>query len=512
MPLQDFYDLLWTKEHGAYDKSILRPVAPEYTTGEVLLGATYRKLLLGQQEANVDLNEIDTLPDKLAPQQQAWKSILKSREGLASPSLSGQRSTPPPQLMPLVPEIARYGCVLGGRPRSRWDPGNLLLSTLGSGLGPNGIESIIERLREVLAITDQEDVFAKFVENSLDEIADGPKDDLLSLDNLEALAWRASNDLIRTPAEQFSEDLNSIIGLKEHLTRRQWTVLLEALLRIGLATHMLWLCRANKVVWHMVLKVLGSDTPAPDALAIEKQCWEGHDNIDPLLELGRDGIPFIKKRLQEFIQARLGLNLLLHALEDADHSWPNPIGVSPDKNPQPAPELIAAFLSHVESHKSSIQQIVQQTLHEPSLRNAAQTIADSNPRLLGSQSGPTKNLYEFLRYSLRQLQPMESEMSSYDQSYVLYKKNRRQNNSPWPVQPGPAALIMLVHSCCKSLGRVPASIDYFRNYLANYGILAPAGELQGGQTGRDLERLGLVVDSPDAGGGRLLVYPFKRSA
>ena len=518
MPLLDFYNSLWKKEHVAYKDSILSSVAPEYTTGEVLLGAMYRKLLLGKQEANVDLKDIDTLPDRLAPQQQEWKSILKSKEGLASPSLSGQGSTPPPQLMPLVPEIARYGCVLGGRPRSRWDPGNLLLSTLGSGLGPIKIKSIIDRLQKALEITDQEDVFARFVEISLAPIANDPQT-RPSIDHLEeltlklALAWRNPSDLIRTPAEQFSRDLKSIIGLKERLTRRQWTVLFEALLRVGLATHMLWLCRANKVVWHMVLDVIESNS-VPDALAIEERCWEGYDNVDPLLELGRDGIPFIKKRLQEFIQARLGLNLLLHALEDAGCGWPNPIGVSQNGNLQPAPELIAKFLCHVKNNRAPIQQIVKKTFDdEPSLRSAAQTIADSNPRLLGSLSGPTKNLYEFLRYSLGQLQPMESEMNSYDQSYILYKKNRRQRNSPWLVQPGPAALILLVHSCCKSLGKVPASIDDFRNYLANYGILAPAGELQGGQTGRDLERLGLVVDSPDAGGGRLLVDPFsKRSA
>ena len=157
MPLHDFHELLWKKEHVAYNDSILSPVAPEYTTGEVLLGATYRKLLLGKQEADVDLNDIDTLPNELAPQQM-WQSILiKSKEGLASPSLSGQRGTPsgqrdtpPPQLMPFVPEIARYGCVLGRRRRSRWDPGNLLLSTLGSGLGPTKIKSIIDRLTESL--------------------------------------------------------------------------------------------------------------------------------------------------------------------------------------------------------------------------------------------------------------------------------------------------------------------------------------------------------------------------
>jgi hypothetical protein len=45
-------------------------------------------------------------------------------------------------------------------------------------------------------------------------------------------------------------------------------------------------------------------------------------------------------------------------------------------------------------------------------------------------------------------------------------------------------------------------------HLADYGLHAPAGELAGGQVGTDLEKLGLVVDSPDAAGGRLLVAPF----
>jgi hypothetical protein len=51
-------------------------------------------------------------------------------------------------------------------------------------------------------------------------------------------------------------------------------------------------------------------------------------------------------------------------------------------------------------------------------------------------------------------------------------------------------------------------MDDFRDYLSDYGIYAPAGELQTGRTAKDLARLGLVVDSPDAGGGRLLVNPF----
>jgi hypothetical protein len=55
---------------------------------------------------------------------------------------------------------------------------------------------------------------------------------------------------------------------------------------------------------------------------------------------------------------------------------------------------------------------------------------------------------------------------------------------------------------------MPVSLADFRSHLAEYGLHVPAGELIGGKTGHDLAMLGLVVDSPDAAGGRLLVPPF----
>jgi hypothetical protein len=51
-------------------------------------------------------------------------------------------------------------------------------------------------------------------------------------------------------------------------------------------------------------------------------------------------------------------------------------------------------------------------------------------------------------------------------------------------------------------------MDHLRSHLAQYGIGATADEFRTGLTARNLERLGLVVDSPDAAGGRLLVDPF----
>jgi hypothetical protein len=69
-------------------------------------------------------------------------------------------------------------------------------------------------------------------------------------------------------------------------------------------------------------------------------------------------------------------------------------------------------------------------------------------------------------------------------------------------------LVMLVHVCCAANPLMPVSLADFRSHLAEYGLHVPAGELIGGKTGRDLAMLGLVVDSPDAAGGRLLVPPF----
>ena len=69
-------------------------------------------------------------------------------------------------------------------------------------------------------------------------------------------------------------------------------------------------------------------------------------------------------------------------------------------------------------------------------------------------------------------------------------------------------LIAIVHACCVSKGRLPASLEDLRTHFSQYGLHAPAGELVNGAVGTALERLGLVVDSPDAAGGRLLVRPF----
>jgi hypothetical protein len=213
----------------------------------------------------------------------------------------------------------------------------------------------------------------------------------------------------------------------------------------------------------------------------------------------------VRRFLGEFGHARIGINLLLFALEEAGHSWTAKLGSTSDQLPSPA-EAIQSFLQHVAQHRDEVRGVLE-TQGWGSLSSAAAAVADSDRRFLSGAA--TRNLSFFIRYSLGQIQPTDESQRQYDQGYLLYRQDKRGDRLV--LQPGPSMLMLLVHCCCRAQGSVPASMDRFRNHLRAYGIDASADELRVGTTSRELERLGLVVDSPDAGGGRLLVDPFYQS-
>lgn len=516
--------------HPAYEGSVLSPVAPEYTTGEVLLAAAYRRLLLGERDTDVHLEDIRGLADALSARaheidaalpnearaafHDAWAEIATRVGGLASPAPGGQTATTRlPQLMPLVPQIGRFAGVLGKYGRSRWEPGNLLLSAIFAGKGPSQAAGLLRLLCSTLAVDNTDDVLARYVEDCLQalprehgETVHPPTIDELVQDGLDlAPAWRRSHDG-HTPSERFVADLEEVLRLKQDLTRRQWTVLLEAQLRLGLATHQLWLCRLNTRVWE--LAKLAMDGKPASATEVESLCWRPQEADDPLLELGQNAIPAVRRMLAAYAEARLGLNLLLHALEDAGKKWSQRLGVGDPSAEQAPGEALASFLSHVAASASLVEDTLRQAFKEPSITAAAGSIVDRYPRLLSAQQGVTRNLLFFVRHSLGQLQPVEKELRPYDQAFLLYRQDAKGDK--WFLQPAPAALILLVHSCCQALGKLPASMDDLRRHLSGYGIASSIDELRSGAIVRDLEQLGLVVDSPDAGGGRLLVDPLRR--
>jgi hypothetical protein len=517
MRVSEFETSPTKNRHPVYEDSMLYSTAPEWSTGEVLLAAAYRRLILGVPESSVNLDNIEQVPAAMPAGTggaETWSQLLTQRGGIASPLKHGQYSSlASRQLMPLVPSIARIAGVLGKRPRSRWNPSNLLLETIGAGIGRQEGVALVRKLGESLAIAGDDDVFARFVEGSLQQglqqvqpppAAAAPFHSL-QLDEEMMRAFRSNQGALRLcPAERFCRDLPTVLATKPGLTRRQWTVLVESILRLGLGMHVLWTCNANVVVWEYALHVASGTTP-PTAVEIETQVWQTHDKSRPLLELGADAEPLIERLIERYAYARTGINLLLCQLEDAGAPWlqATPIGFASSLGTS-APAALANFLAHVSTHRQSIDpgdagqwlraRVGQMFDEREDLRDLARC-----------DSGYTKNLFEFARHSLGQVKAKYPEQRCYDLAYLLAYTGERK---PLSLEPGPAMLVMLVHACCAANPSIPVSLDDFRQRLGEYGLHVPAGELVDGKTGRDLARLGLVVDSPDAAGGRLLVPPF----
>ncbi|MCC7083669.1 MAG: hypothetical protein IT427_01530 [Pirellulales bacterium] len=506
------------RSHAAFADSLFSPTAAEYSTSEVLLGGVYRKLITGTPENDVDLETIPEIVRSIPAARgdaRLWRNILLELGGIASPARSGQRrSKPIPQLMPIISEAARYGCVLGRKGKNRWTPGNLLLEIIGSGVGIEDGKTHARRLGENLIVGSGDDLLARFLEDSLRDASAGDgqhprpfeSPDLIREEHCRGLRSRTGDLTPGNPAEQFCADLGAIMELKNALTRRQWTVLVEAVLRIGFAMHWLWICWMNAEVWRQLQIVIeGGPVPSPDTLTSE--LWSARRG-SAILEVGRDAVPSIKLLIEQYVHGRFGINLVLHRLDEVGAAWPGTaIGFSAVSNTY-APQCIHEFLVFASNQRLNID------AHDPKgwILQRCATIVDGRPGLARCESGFSKNLLEFIRHSLGQIETQDPERRSYDQSYLLANKSRRTTRrSRWPVELGPAMLIALAHCCCRGKAPLEASLEDLREHLAKYRVDVPAHELSGGSFSDSLQRLGLVVDSPDAAGGRLIVSPFRRS-
>jgi len=310
--LDAFRDDPAKRNHETYKDSLFTFTAPEYSTAEVLLGSLYRKLLLGVHDREVDLESVSILINDIGKpwqREDIAEFLLARRGGLASPIRSGQKgSIPYPQLMPLVPQIARYACVLGKK-RNRWYPGDLALQVIGTGRGANG-NNLINQLQTALAVTKDDSVFSRFVAQELDTLRTPDPIPTITLDAGEVRAYRGTTRKDgHSPAEQCCDDIDLLLPLKTKLTRRQWTVLLEAMLRLGLPTHVLWVCHVNTIVWELALNAAGTAT-VPTTDDVEELVWTSHRD-NPFLETGRDSVPAIKQLIERYVIARFGINIIL---------------------------------------------------------------------------------------------------------------------------------------------------------------------------------------------------------
>ena len=486
-----------------YAASYLSPVAPEQSTVEVLLGGAYRKLVTGKSDAEIDLDLIPDLPEEFGstPQEiEAWEELLDFG-GIGSPSTERRDRK---QLVQLVPALANHAGVIGSV-RSRWSPGNLLINAVQSGVaGQAEADELLADFARALAVDGQEDLLARYLE---ERFAGGSGGYPPMRDTFEPIAptFRTTGTTVRSPAERLARDLPAIVELKQRLSRRQWTLLVEAFLRIGLYAHYSWLLALNIVAWEACKKVLDGEMPETAEL-IAGKAWERHAQEHPFLELGQDSGPHIKKLIRKYAQARLGLALVLRAMQAAGVEE-NPLAPLTRDDGIDTPDSLESFLRLVQENRAAIENAFEVN-QLGSYKDALRGLLDRTSGFQAAKTGPTRNILFFLRYTAGRIMPSILEQVSYDQSYLLDKNDRNVRNAPWECRFGPVLVTLVVHLCCSSNGTRSVSVSQFERYLADWGIRASQRELTVGTFARMVEQMGIMVDSPDAGGGRLLMDPL----
>ena len=347
-----------------------------------------------------------------------------------------------------------------------------------------------KKLFEALSVAETDVVWARWLQEEFELRRNAEtKWSLSELPRDEAFK-NPENKNLRIPARQFVRDLESIFQAKKYMTRRQWVSLLEAVLRLSCASHVLWLCDVNHLVWQSIREAIN----AAKQFSTEEVTREIVSSSRPFLTYGNPAVPIIRDYASRYLIARIGINLVLLQLELQ--------GVE-IKSIRSCEEL-CEFLGKVFNYRKELKTAGTEAL-VASLKEG-----DTNARTIACKKGIGSNLVEFSRYVLGQRQTANDSLRGYDQGFILRKKTEHPK-APWIVSMGPVAILAIVH-CCLRDAAGPRSITKLCHHLSNYGIQVDRDNVTTGELGKKLRMLGLVLDSPDAESGMLLVPPFGGSS
>lgn len=502
MTLADFKQAPWRTSHKQYSDSALAiSPAPEYASSEVLLSSLYRTVgFENVNEGSVPQagRDLDKLVQKHRDRKlqpvgalvgaDTWNTIIHGV--LESPKLPNQSSKRFLQVSPLIPSMALFS----GSARlssNSWHAGGLIRRMIWLGArDETSANEIWGRLFTALGVTEDDDVFARWLQEETGAwTTPSPSWQLVPVLDGDAMSLAGSDfQNLQFPARQFTKDLMAIITAKDSMTRRQWTSLLEAILRLAAVSHVTWLCDVQTRIWRNL------------QAAISEHSLNGNEHLvlpvfpesPQYMTYGGKALLGFKDKASGYLQARLGINAILWSLDDIGTPYTGRLSSSQD---------VMTLCSHIRQNRVALASA-----------GVADTIADvleGEARALLCKKGIGSNLMEFARHCLGQRQTASPLLRGYDQGYVLRKKGSSPS-SPWVVSLGPVAVLALVHCALTGMGG-PRSIHRLGQHLAAYGVAVDRHDIANSDLGHQLRMLGLVLDSPDAESGMLLLPPFPAS-
>ncbi|MDO3506880.1 hypothetical protein [Ralstonia pseudosolanacearum] len=503
MTLAEFKQAPWRTSHKKYSDSALAIVpAPEYASSEVLVSSLYRTIgFEAVSEGSVPQAGKDhdkfvqkhrdkkrTKPEGALVEADTWSTIIHGV--LESPKLPNQSSKRFLQVSPLVPGLA----VISGSARlsrNSWHAGGLIRRMIWLGSkDASSASALWADLFSAMDVGENDDVFARWLREETNAwTAPSPSWQMVPPAQGDSVTLAGSDfDGLQFPARQFTKDLAAIVAAKNSMTRRQWISLLEAILRLAAVSHVTWLCDVQARIWRNVQASLSEEGAGNSQGAVVPVFPPS-----PLyMAYGSKALSGFKDKASSYLQSRLGINTVLWALDDVGQPYVGSLSSSED---------VTNLCRHIRQN--------QAVLASTGITKTIADVLESEGRALLCKKGIGANLTEFARHCLGQRQSASPLLRGYDQGYVL-RKNGTSAASPWVVSLGPVSVLALVHCALFGMGG-PRSIQRLVQHLAAYGVTVDRNDIASSDLGHQLRMLGLVLDSPDAESGMLLLPPFPTS-
>lgn len=484
--------------------------APELASGEVVLSSLYRNIgfrsvgesdvpavsralreALREQKSRASKENDDAENSRLMQVEALLYGILDS------PKQKNQNYV---NVMPLTPYCATFSGAarLRGNP---WNPGVLIHRMIWTGSrDAQEAADLWENLFDALSIEFEgtafhqpmsEDAFAIWVEQTLREQLCATREDLdwafIEKPALDVQMGEADYNYGGFPAKQFVEDLWLVLDLKPALTRRQWTSVLESLLRTASTSHVLWLCGVHANLASLIDEAVEGRVPT-SAEQTRARLLEGATSS---LVYDAPVMAHINERIRDYLKARLHITAVFGWLAER-------VGLDTGELSFSGSESIHAILETIAKNSSDAL--------FSDYKNALREGYEIHERYFKLTSGVGKQMSEFLKYVPARMLVKEQALRSYDQGYVIEQPTGRRG-APYRVRFGPVTSLLMTYCALKGKN-VPMGVSQLSHHLEKYGISIDPQSIGHSHLGSQLRTLGIVTDSPDAESGMLLSPPF----
>lgn len=507
------------------------PVILEYLPSEVLMASCYRALGFSSlRDISISQNgkalwKLVTSESGLQPTPFNHNEVRRLlRDVLLSPEDPSQkRGQKYPDflfLAPLVPTTALFSNPIrlnrnanssGGNP---WNVETLFKALVSySSCDCADGEDLWNRLFSALSVNDgaEDDFFARIVERLLQEYAKYLKEVGLVEASCLPIWTKKQNDAAnqgkvflhpsdratfsgQSPLDEIRNGLLRVLDLKPMFSRWQWLTILDAHLRMSMMAFVMWLLDLHHVVSLAIQQYVlgGKQIPAIASRDFFRQlCSESREDCKEDVFFYGEGFSKAQVRIvTRYARDVIRIAFFLDAAKDL-----NPV------------KFNSLDWSTVEGFVSSLKAFAPEFL-APEIRKDFEdgyvAIADAEKNVLNPSKGRLKHFLEFFAV-LRQKAVIDGQRDfiRYDQSFLVRKKGRYAR-APFIVDLGSVSCFTAAYCCAN--GRHVFPKPELKEYLEKFYVRIRS--THDDQFVGHLKGLGLTMDSPDAGGGLMILNPF----